>query len=155
MESLDSEKKNYELGLHLNPNLEETRVLETKEAIEKLITSNGGVITFSKVPEKAHLSYEVQHERSSYFGYIHFSLQEPQALIALEEYMKLNNDVLRHIVLKLETDAEKKKASAKAALRAQAQEKRAKRMQATAPTPATEKDAKEMEKQLEDVIEGL
>ena len=74
------QQTNYELAFHLNPNLEEDRTKEIKQGIESIITSNKGVISYSKEPEKIRLSYEIKHVGNSYFSYIQFNLSESQAL---------------------------------------------------------------------------
>lgn len=149
----DSLRQNYELAYHIQPNVDEKRILEVKEGLEELITKQGGAITFSKVPERTHLSYPIRRERSSYFGYVQFSLTKPaDALPALEEHIKLNADIIRHLTLKLETDAQKQKTLAKMAEHKERQERRVKRQAATTGPKA---DSKEMEKQLEEVIGNL
>ncbi len=153
-ESEDLVKQNYEVAFHVNANLEEAKVSAFKTTLEELISAHGGSISFSKVPERSRLSYPLEHQRTSYFGYIHFSMADKTGLTALEDSLRRNNDVLRHIVLKLETDAQKQKAMTKAAQHKERMERRAKQMQQQT-VEKEKKDTGEMEKQLEEVIEGL
>jgi ribosomal protein S6 len=147
------QQTNYELAFHLNPNLEETKVKEIKQNIETLITSNKGVISYSKEPEKTHLSYDIKHFGNSFFGYIQFNLSEAEALDVLNEQLKLNSDVLRYLIIKLPSDLQKKQSMLKQIKMKERQEKRA---QAKATAPAeVKKDSKELDKKLEEIIEGL
>ena len=147
------QQTNYELAFHLNPNLEEAKVREIKEKIESIITSNKGVISYSKEPEKIRLSYKIKHIGNSYFGYIQFNLSEAQALEELNEQLKLNQDVLRYLIVKLPSDLQKKQSMLKQVKMRERQEKRAQTKTTTPGEP--KKDSKELDKKLEEIIEGL
>jgi len=147
---MDDSKQNYELAFHINPNLEEAKVTGVKEELEKLVTDHAGVITYSKVPEKTRLSYPINHERSAFFGYIQFSLTDTSKLAEIEEQLRLNNDVMRYLMLKLQTDAERAKAMTKLAAHKERQERRAKKPDAKKP-----EDGEKIEQQLEEIIGGL
>lgn len=142
--------KNYELAYHVDADVDEVRARQEREKIEALITGHDGLITFSKEPEKIRLSYPIKHKRSSYFGYVQFSLANPEALAAIDEQLRLDTTIVRHIVLKTETEEQKRKAATKAAMARQGQERRAKRAAAT-----KEKGGEVIDKQIEDIIEGL
>ena len=144
---------NYELAFHLNPNLEEDRTKEIKQGIESIITSNKGVISYSKEPEKIRLSYEIKHVGNSYFSYIQFNLSEAKALEELNEQLKLNPEVMRYLIVKLPSDLQKRQSMLKQVKMKERQEKRA-QAKATAPGEP-KKDSKELDKKLEEIIEGL
>ncbi|HEY4474586.1 MAG TPA: 30S ribosomal protein S6 [Candidatus Paceibacterota bacterium] len=142
---------NYELAFHLNPNLEEAKVSEIKQNIENIITSNKGVISYSKEPEKIRLSYDIKHHGNSFFSYIQFNLSEAGALEELNEQLNLNPNVLRHLVIKLPSDLQKKQSMLKQVKMREGQEKRA-QTKTTAPIVG---ENKELDKKLEEIIEGL
>ncbi len=144
------ELTNYELAFHIKPDLEESAVQEIKQKIEQIITSNGGVISYSKEPEKIRLSYEIKHIGTSFFGYIQFNLSDSKALEELSEQLRLDANVLRHLIIKLPSDLQKKQSMLKQVKMRERQEKRA---QVKATTPGTEN--KELDKKLEEIIEGL
>src|SRR3989344_8961098 len=145
------QQTNYELAFHLNPNLEEAKVREIKEKIESIITSNKGVISYSKEPEKIRLSYEIKHIGYSFFSYIQFNLSESMALDELNEQLKLNADVIRYLIFKLPSDLQKKQSMLKQIKMREGQEKRA-QTKTTAPIVG---ENKELDKKLEEIIEGL
>ena len=147
------QQTNYELAFHLNPNLEEAKIREIKEKIENIITSNKGAISYSKEPEKTHLSYELKHFGNSLFGYIQFNLSESQALDELNEQLKLNSDVLRYLIIKLPSDLQKKQSMLKQIKMKERQEKRAQTKTIVPVKP--QKDSKELDKKLEEIIEQL
>jgi len=147
------QQTNYELAFHLNPNLEEAKVREIKQNIENIITSNKGVVSYSKEPEKIRLSYEIKHIGNSFFGYIQFNLSESRALEELNEQLKLNPDVMRYLIIKLPSDLQKKQSMLKQIKMKERQEKRAQAKSAAPVEP--KKDSKELDKKLEEIIEGL
>jgi len=145
------QQTNYELAFHLNPNLEEAKAKEIKEKIEEIITSNKGVISYSKEPEKIRLSYDIKHHGNSFFSYIQFNLSESKALEELNEQLKLNSDVLRYLIIKLPSDLQKKQSMLKQVKMREGQEKRA---QTKTVAPVTGEN-KELDKKLEEIIEQL
>ncbi|HYU64848.1 MAG TPA: 30S ribosomal protein S6 [Candidatus Paceibacterota bacterium] len=143
-------KNNYELGFHLTPNIEELQVAQLQQEVEKILTANGAVIIYSKEPEKTRLSYSIKHEQASYFGYIHFNLPDREMLNSINEQLRLNNQILRYIILVLVPESKRQKGKPRS-LMGQGQEHKAKKPeQAT-----TEEEKKKIEKQLEEIIEGL
>jgi len=137
----------YELAYHLDASLEESQVLQMREELEKLVTSHGGMISFSKEPEKARLSYPIRHSRSSYFGYVQFTMPDGEQLAVIDEQLRLNNHIIRYIVLKQEPVSQNQRVP-RSTMDKPAAPKAKK-------APATEKEAKEMEQELDKVISGL
>jgi len=136
------EKQLYELAYHIEPEVEDTQIASLKEELEKLVTAQGGTIVFSKEPDRTRLSYPIKHERMSFFGYLHFTIENKDGIAHIDEQLRLNNHVMRHLIVKL---ADRRKGPVKTPM---AQPERRVRKE-------VHKDSKEIEKQLEDVISGL
>jgi len=147
----------YELAFHLDPSLEEASVVKIKEDIERSIISNGGAISFSKEPEKIKLSYPIKDQKMSYFGYIHFNVDESSRLKQIQEHVMLSQSILRFLILKLETDSQKQKD----AMKRMALGERARKSRAASQKAESDKAAEspvqeaELEKKLEEIIEKL
>lgn len=147
------EQQNYELAFHLNPNLEETRVTEAKQALEKSITGRNGNVLFSKEPEKIHLSYPIDKNDYAFFGYIQFTIETAEGTLKeLNDELKLNGDVLRYLVVKVPSAGQRREAVLKQVKARERVEKRVKEKEQAAATP---EQTKEMEKKLEDILENL
>ena len=145
------EQQNYELSFHLNPNLEEAKVQETKQALEKGITGRNGNVLFSREPEKIHLSYPVKNNDYAFFGYIQFTIENTEeALKELNDELKLNNDVLRYLVVKVPSAGQRREAVLKQVKARERNERRVKEK-----VVATPEQTKEMEKKLEDILGNL
>lgn len=145
------ESRNYELAFHLNPDLDEAKVAELKQALEKDITASGGVITFAKEPEKIRLSYAINHKTNSYFGYFQFALSEGENLEHLNAQLKLMPDVIRYLIIKTASEAEKNKNMARQFKLRERLERKA----AAAPKAPPKGEDKEIDKKLEDIIGNL
>lgn len=144
---------NYELAFHINPNLEEGKILAIKQDLEKLVIGHNGVISYSKDPERTRLSYQIDHTPNTFFGYIHFKVPNPEELLTiLQEHIKLESNIIRSLILKLPSDKEKNKAL-------MTQLKRRERFQKATPPAggqvATPEDQEKMEEQIKEVIEKL
>ena len=144
--------QNYEIAFHIFQTIEEAKIAEVKQGLENFIISKGGAIAYSREPERTRLSYPIKHQTHTYFGYIHFNLPEPEeALKELNDNLKLNGDVLRYLILKMPSDLQKDKDM----LKQLKMKERAERKPKVAPKQVSEKEEKEIEKQLEDIIEKL
>ena len=137
----------YELAFHLNPDLEEAQAQQLAQNIENYITSTGGVVSFKKEPERIRLSYPIEHKNQAWFGYFHFNLEAKENLAAIDEQIKLNNDVLRYLTVKLPADSGKVKFRFKPPKPKVVTEKPAEK-----PTP---EQSKELDKELEGILENL
>ena len=147
----------YELAFHLSPSLEEGNVVKTKEDIEKLVTSNGGAISFSKEPEKTRLSYPIKHQTMSYFGYLHFSVEDLDNIKQIQSQVLLNPVVIRSLLLKYDADLNKERD----AIKRMASAERARKIKAASQKAEVSKAAEspvqeaELDKELEKIIDKL
>jgi len=157
---MENELRNYELGYHITMNVDEGRAPQVQSELEKLITDAGGTITFSQAPERRRLSYSIKHQRQAFFGWMQFSLAVPDpdedeaihSLEAMDEYLRLHQDILRYVILRLEHEEDKRTAPLAASRERKAAQETA------LPKKTEEKKAEDtgkMEKELEEVIGNL
>ncbi len=130
------------------------------------LVKGGATISFAKEPERQRLSYEIKHNAGSFFGYIQFNMPTGEedsqhlpagqaGLAGVEEYIKLNNDILRSLIIRLPSDAQKSQALER---QMKAKERLEKRAQATSKAGQSAKpsvDGEKLEKAVEDIIEKL
>ncbi len=145
-------RRNYELAFHINPNLDETRITQISNELKEKVAAIPAVISFVREPERTRLSYEIDHNGQSFFGYIQFNLESPEGLPAVEEYIKLNSDILRSVILRLPSDAQKQQATMR---QAKARERLEKKAKATSKAPVAPVQNEKLDKELEDIIEKL
>ncbi len=151
MLELEPKIENYELGFHLLPELEEEESGKKFREVEASITQLGGLVLTSREPKKQHLSYTIDHKKYSFFGVINFK-SPTEAIALLEAQLKLNDSILRFLVLKIKENSRFLKTLKESSPRSRAK---------TYTPPKLEDKPKEeikpevMEKQIEDIIGNI
>ena len=153
----DLSKQNYELAFHIIPNLEEVDVQKTKQELEKIVASHGGAVLFSKDPERARLAYPIKHQTNAYFGYLNFNLESPETVSQIRDELRLNQNVLRFLILKQKEFKSEKDGLANKLAMAEKRRVRAMKQAEQLASPRTEGPVEEaeLEKKLEEIIEKL
>src|SRR5437867_4293279 len=96
----DKTEQYYELAFHIGSNLDESDIQKTRQEVEKIITSKGGIISFAKDLEKVRLAYPIQHQPYAFFGFFNFNLELPEEpLVKIRDELRLNHNVLRFLIL--------------------------------------------------------
>jgi len=90
--------RDYETVFILDPALDETQVKEEVEKVKSLITSLGGEVTSAEPPVKKRLAYEIRGKSDGYYSLVIFK-SEPSAIREMEHAYRLNEKILRHIVV--------------------------------------------------------
>jgi small subunit ribosomal protein S6 len=157
----ETELKTYELAYHLTPELEEADVKARAQELVNLITQNNGSVLISKEPKRSHLSYPIRHKQYSHFGVLEFTAPA-EAVEKINAQIKLQNDVLRFLLLKKDTGALRTLGEPRAGrtrMRAQEPAMTKNRPSAPAAEQETKEEGKikteEIEKEIEEVIKGL
>jgi ribosomal protein S6 len=145
-------RRNYELGFHISPNVDETRIAQISNELKEQLEKGKATVTFAKEPERQRLSYAIKHNDHSYFGYIQFNIEDAEGLAGVEEYIKLNNDILRSLILRLPSDAKKSQALERQMKAKERLEKRAQAQAKNAPEAASNE---KLDQEVEDIIEKL
>ena len=91
--------QNYELMLLLNPNATDEGD-EFLDDLKKIIVDNKGNLVDTKLLGKRQLAYPINN--MNYANYIHLDVKiEPETLNILEEKFKYDQNVFRHLTVKL------------------------------------------------------
>ena len=93
--------RDYELVVVLSPEVGDEGFPATIERISGVITSNGGEIKNVDAWGRRRLAYPIHRFLEGFFAVTHFSA-EPTAIRPLEANLDLAEDVLRHLVVKVE-----------------------------------------------------
>lgn len=90
--------KNYELTIVLPGNATAAKKKDAGERIEKMVKVNGGKVAKADDWGKKELAYEIDKNDSGIFLY--FELEMPtEAVKALKDKMKLEDDIIRYLVI--------------------------------------------------------
>lgn len=91
----------YEVTYILRPSLEETEVEERANAIAEIVKGQGGEVVSVERLGKKRLAYEIKDVREGHYVVMQFKSQAGVSK-ELERLLKLHDDVLREIVIRLE-----------------------------------------------------
>lgn len=99
--------KHYETMFIIKPTLVEEEIKAKIDFFKDIIIKNGGVIETCLDMGMRNLAYEIKKNKRGYYFVIYF--KAPTNLIAeLERNYRINEDVLRFIVIKYENKKEQK-----------------------------------------------
>lgn len=104
---MEQKNNNYELSFWFSSQLDEKEIEKRFDNLLKQLEKLGALIIFSQSPQLKQLAYPIKKERNAYFGYIRFELSK-DALVRFEEELRLNNDIIRFIVLNIKPKEEQK-----------------------------------------------
>ncbi|PAF43135.1 30S ribosomal protein S6 [Helicobacter sp. 11S02596-1] len=99
--------KHYETMFVLKPTLVEEEIKSKIDFYKEAITKNGGVIETCLDMGMRNLAYEVKKHHRGYYFVIYFKA-EPSFILELERLYRINEDILRFIVIKYESKKEQK-----------------------------------------------
>ena len=91
----------YEVTYILRPSLEESEVDDRANAIAEILKSQGGQVTSVERLGRKRLAYEIKDVREGNYVVMQFK-SEPAASKELERQLKLHEDVLRALVVRLD-----------------------------------------------------
>ncbi len=99
--------RHYETMFIIKPTLVEEEIKEKINFYKDVITKNGGSIETCLDMGMRNLAYEIKKNKRGYYFVIYFTA-EPKMVLELERLYRINEDVLRFIVIKYESKKEQK-----------------------------------------------
>lgn len=93
--------RDYELVMIVSPEVADEAVPATVERVQSFITEQGGEVKEVDTWGRRRLAYPIDRFREGSYVVAQLSLQ-PETIKALEENLKLSEDVIRHLVVKRE-----------------------------------------------------
>ncbi len=95
--------RNYESIIIFNPTIEEDRIEEELQEIEKIINQHKGEIISVDKWGKKQLAYNIGKNDTGYYVLLNLKL-EPKVLSELETKYKLDQNILRYNIVRKEED---------------------------------------------------
>lgn len=93
--------RKYEIMYIIRPNIEEEAKKALTERFSTILTDNGAEIAEAKEWGKRRLAYEINDFRDGYYQLVKVSAT-PAAVEEFSRLAKINEDIIRHIVIKEE-----------------------------------------------------
>jgi small subunit ribosomal protein S6 len=91
----------YELMYVIVPNLEDENYAAANQRFSDLVTDNGGRVDKIDVWGKRRLAYEIKKWREGYYTLMYFDAPA-EAVKELDRVLRINENVLRHMVVRRE-----------------------------------------------------
>ena len=98
--------RNYENLVIVKPTLTAEEIQASVKAIEEVITSNGGEIAATSPMGMRKLAYPIEKNERGYYHVIYSSIA-PSAISEIERRFRINEDLLRFVTIKYDTNREK------------------------------------------------
>jgi len=93
--------RRYELGLIIHPQVEQADVTQAVEKVGQHIVASGGEVTSVDVWGRRALAYPIRKQREGTYVFLQAQL-DPSTLVGLERNLKLDEAVLRYLLIRLE-----------------------------------------------------
>ena len=100
--------RKYEILFIIRP-LDEETTNAVVEKFSKLIVANGGKIEKEDRWGKRRLAYEIKKESEGYYV-LFYTECDPDCVDECDRVMKITDEVLKHMIVRCDETAEKKKA---------------------------------------------
>ncbi|CAM2885402.1 30S ribosomal protein S6 [Helicobacter burdigaliensis] len=97
----------YETMFVIKPTLTQEEITQKIDFYKSAILNNGGQISATLDMGMRNLAYEIKKNKRGYYFVIYFKA-EPKLVLELERLYRINEDVLRFIVIKYESKKEQK-----------------------------------------------
>ncbi|MFH1541375.1 MAG: 30S ribosomal protein S6 [Elusimicrobiota bacterium] len=98
---------NYETVFIMKPTLTNEKIAEVLEKVNGIISSCNGTIILSDSWGKRRLAYPVKKNKEGNYYLLQFS-SEGRVVSILENFFKNSDEVIKHIVIKIEKSSKKK-----------------------------------------------
>jgi small subunit ribosomal protein S6 len=90
-------QRDYELGVILNPDVGEDQTRALVDRVTGFVTGNDGTVVRVNAWGRRHMAYPIQHHRDGLYYWFDLILP-PAAVAELERSLRVNEDVIRHLL---------------------------------------------------------
>ena len=97
--------RNYENLVIVKPTLTAEEINASIKAVEEVITSNGGEIAATSPMGMRKLAYPINKNERGYFHVIYYTVA-PAAIAEIERRFRINEELLRFVTIKYDTNRE-------------------------------------------------
>ena len=97
----------YELMYVINPVLNEEQTKDIVQRVTAYLSENGAVV--AEVDEKGsqRLAYPIEKKRNGFYVVVYFRLSNGTVLPKIDRALRINDDIMRHLVLRYDAKMER------------------------------------------------
>ncbi|MDO4903089.1 MAG: 30S ribosomal protein S6 [Limosilactobacillus sp.] len=96
------ETRKYEITYIIRPDLEESAKSELVSRFDKVLTDNGATIAESKDWSTRRFAYQIGKYTEGTYHVVTLTAENDEALNEFDRLSKFSDDILRHMIVKLE-----------------------------------------------------
>jgi small subunit ribosomal protein S6 len=96
----------YEMMYVVNTVLNDTQIDEICDRVVAYITDNGGEILEEERWGSRRLAYPIEKKRNGYYGLVWFRAA-PAFIAKLDRALRINDDIMRHLILRYDAKMER------------------------------------------------
>ena len=100
-----SQTSKYEILYIIRPNIDEAAKAELVARFDAVLTDNGAVVVESKDWAKRRFAYEITDFHEGIYHLVHITAEDAKAIDEFDRLAKISNDILRHMIVKVEAFA--------------------------------------------------
>lgn len=97
-----SQSAKYEILYIIRPDLDEDGKKALVERFNTILTDNGAEVTESKDWAKRRFAFEIKGYREGTYHLVNLATSDMTAISEFERLARINDDILRHMVVRLE-----------------------------------------------------
>lgn len=91
----------YEITFIVRPDMEEAEIKKNADAMKKVLTDKSAKVEEEKALGQRDLAYEVKKYKTGYYYFLVVSA-EPEAIEEFNRVVKINESVIRHLVVRVD-----------------------------------------------------
>ena len=114
--------RDYELGIVVNPDVGDEQARAIVERITQVVAAHEGQIVRVNAVGRRRLAYPIEHHRDGLYFYFDLML-EPQSVAEIERSLRVNEEIIRHLVLARDPKVVAQQRAHEAEVQAQAAER--------------------------------
>lgn len=95
--------RTYEVMIIVQPNLDEEGLTAFAGRMQQVITDNGGQVIKAEPLGRRKLAYPIKRRAEGYYVLVQANMEQP-AIVELERTLKMSDDVLRHMMIRLDEE---------------------------------------------------
>ena len=100
-----SQTSKYEILYIIRPNIDEAAKAELVARFDAVLTDNGAVVVEFKDWAKRRFAYEIKDFHEGIYHLVNITAEDAKAIDEFDRLAKISNDILRHMIVKVEAFA--------------------------------------------------
>ena len=97
----------YELMYIINPVLNEEQTKDIVQRVTAYLSDNGAEVAEVNEKGSQRLAYPIEKKRNGYYVVVNFRLTNSDALPKMDRALRINDDIMRHLVLRYDAKMER------------------------------------------------